>query len=731
VTADELRSAALLFDRELREGTVALDELDVGAVRRAVAGRRIPSRPRRRFEQITVGRRIGPFEDDSVDVMAAARRAVLGDRGAAPARLLIRIDEFPCYDTLSEPTHSVEGFERFHSIMSGAGVPYLIAAQAAVAERPLEPAADSGRRLDAAEREVLARLAADDDVTLALHGYDHRTRIADPRRRSELVGLDGEELEAFLHRGMETLGELGIEPRVFVPPFNGFSADQYATLAARFDVVCGGPETVAQVGYRRTPLWWGDAVYLPSYPPYYTRARHFAPVLEALASARPGTFVPVTMHWSWEVDDGWEHLERVAPLLSPLAARWDELLDAADRSRAAPAEPTARLLRDAPRERLHVVSAMTSGTKGGAEYASVGMLDALARRGMDATLLTNMPELAVGSSVRAERVDLGPKLGRRTVAHIALRGAAYLRRLRAALRREAERAPIDVFLPHFKKEQLMSALLPRPLAPGIVWAEWGELPNEFRRGPARLAYVLASRRAQAIVAVSDNARRSLLDIGIPASKVAIVPNIVDPEVVAFSAEGRARLRDEWGAGPDTLVVGGLARLDPAKPNHVILEALEHLPDDVWVVLAGTGTEEEALREQARPYGPRARILGSPARYGEDLLSAVDVAVVAPHVMEGLPRAIAFAQLVGRPVVVTDGTPVARHVPPGTGAWADPPHDPRALAAVLEEYRADPGRREREGAAGRRLAVERYDVVTAIDTLERVVRLAARAGAQRA
>jgi glycosyltransferase involved in cell wall biosynthesis len=730
MNADQLRSAALLFDPELRDGTVAADALDVEAVRRAVRVRGVPSRPRRRVEQIAVRRRLGPFEDDSVELMTAARQAVLGERAAAgPPRLLVRVDEFPNYDTLEDPAHRVDGFRRFHSIMSAAGVPYLIAVQPAVAESPLDPDAAGGRPLDEAEREMLARLVADDRVAFALHGFDHRTRFEDPRKRSELEGRPPAELDEFLDRGMETLAALGIAPRVFVPPFNTFSAQQYATLASRFDVVCGGPETVARVGYRRTPLWWGDAVYLPCYPPHYSRASGLDAALDRLTAAQPGTFVPITMHWGWEADDGWEDLERVAARLAPLAVRWEELLAATDRSREAPARAAARVLAGAPRERLHVVSAMTSETKGGAEYATVGMLDALARRGTDTTLLTNLPELAEGSQVRAVPVDLGPKLGRRSLKDLGVRGGVYLNRLRAALRAEARRGPIDVFVPHFKKEQLMSALLPRSLAPAVVWAEWGEVPHEFRSGPARVAYVTAARRAEAILAVSENARRSLLDIGVPAAKVAVVPNIVDPDVVTFSAEGRERLRAEWGARPDTLVVGGLARLDAAKPNHVILEALEHLPDDVWVVLAGTGSEEDALREQARPFGPRARILPSPARYGEDLLSAVDVAVVAPHVLEGLPRAIAFAQLASRPVVVTDGAPVAGHVPPGTGAWVTPAHDPRALAAVLEEYRDDPERRAREGAAARTLAVERYDVRTAIDTLERAIRLAARAGAR--
>ena len=730
MTADELRSAALLFDPELRDGTVALEALDG---RRCAARSRAADCPcgrRRRIEQIAVRRRLGTFEDDSVELMAAARRAVLGDGAAGPPRLLVRVDEFPNYDTLEDPTHRVEGFRRFQSIMSAAGVPYLIAVQPAVAEAPLDPDATGGRGLDDAEREVLAELVADADVAFALHGYDHRTRFDDPRKRSELEGMSPEELDGVpgpRPRAARRLRHRAAGVRAAV---------QHVLLRPVRDAREPLRRRVRRPGDRRPgrlpphPAVVGRRGVHAVLPPHYSRGSGLPGPLEQLAAAQPGMFVPITMHWGWEADDGWDDLERAAELLAPLAVRWEEFLAAADRSRQAPADAATRMLERAPREKLHVVSAMTSETKGGAEYATVGMLDALARRGMDVTLLTNLPELAEGSAVRAVPVDLGPKLGRRSLKDLAVRGGAYFERLRAALRAESRRGPIDVFVPHFKKEQLMSALLGRSLAPAVVWAEWGEVPHEFRTGPARLAYVTAARRAEAILAVSDNARRSLLDIGVPAAKVAVVPNIVDPAVVAFTEEGRRRLREEWGASDDTLVVGGLARLDPAKPNHVILQALEHLPDDVWVVLAGTGSEEETLREQAAPFGERARILGSPKRYGEELLSAVDVAVVAPHVLEGLPRAIAFAQLVGRPVVVTDGAPVASHVPAGTGASVTPAHDPRALAGVLEEYRADPERRAREGAAARTLAVERYDVRSAIDALERAIRLAALAGSRR-
>ena len=138
-----------------------------------------------------------------------------------------------------------------------------------------------------------------------------------------------------------------------------------------------------------------------------------------------------------------------------------------------------------PACRMRIVSVMTSGTRGGAEYAAVRLLDALAARGHEAVLLTSHPDTAEGTRVAARHVDLGPKLG---VAHLAAAGAPAGRCCCRRLRRELEReAPFDVLLLHFKKEQLLAPRLPAELRPRVAWAEWGPVPPPLRGGlPGRL-----------------------------------------------------------------------------------------------------------------------------------------------------------------------------------------------------------------------------------------------------
>src|SRR5581483_9660372 len=170
-------------------------------------------------------------------------------------------------------------------------------------------------------------------VTFAQHGATHRTRFTSPRRRSELGGLDADALGDLLDQGRKRLADVGIAPRVLVPPFNRFDAAQWPVLAARYDVVTGGPESVMTIGFHGGPQWRGDAVYLPCYEPLYAKSEVVAGAVERLLERQVGTWVPIVLHMGWEVEDDYAALARLARLIGPYTRSWDELLSAVDASR--------------------------------------------------------------------------------------------------------------------------------------------------------------------------------------------------------------------------------------------------------------------------------------------------------------------------------------------------------------------------------------------------------------
>ena len=361
-----------------------------------------------------------------------------------------------------------------------------------------------------------------------------------------------------------------------------------------------------------------------------------------------------------------------------------------------------------------IVSIQTTNERGGAEYANVDLLDALAARGHEVQLLTNLPDLADGTKVPVREIDLGPKLARRSAARLALQWPLILVRLARALYVER---PVGAVLLHFKKEQLLCSLLPSRLTGMIVWAEWGKVPTQLRHGPGGLLYRLAAQRARRIVAVSEGTRQSVIDAGVSPEKVEVVPNLVDVHSIEFDAAARAQLRDSWRAGEQTLVVGCISRFQRRKRNDVVIDAMAHLDGDVLLVMAGEGEQECALRERAASHGGRVRFEPNVRGHVEAFLSACDLLVFAPSPTEGEPRVIVMAQLVGIPVVATDPEGAEGLIPPGGGTIVSPSHDPHALASTIAAYRDDPPRSRREGAVAREATRLSHDPERTLRALE--------------
>jgi glycosyltransferase involved in cell wall biosynthesis len=376
---------------------------------------------------------------------------------------------------------------------------------------------------------------------------------------------------------------------------------------------------------------------------------------------------------------------------------------------------------------VKIVTVMTTASRGGAEFAAVEMLDALSARGHETVVVTNQPLIGRDTRVQVRPLEIGPKLARGTYAHVALRSPVYLQRLRRAL---AAEAPFDVLLLHYKKEQLLARWLPPELRPTLTWAEWGPVPVQMRRGLPRRMYLRAARDVALVMAVSAGTKASVCEVGVPAERVEVVPNVLRANEIGFSADGRASTRARLGIPADAFVVGCISRFHPKKRNDVVVEAVARLEGDTThLILAGDGETEEELRRLAAPLGERVHFVPTPSGDVGDVLSAFDVSVFCPSPTEGAPRAVILAMLAERAAIATGAEGVADIIVPGVGMISSPENDPEALATILRTYAGDPERIAREGAAGRARAVATYDAPVVAEQIERLLTAAgARAGA---
>ncbi len=367
---------------------------------------------------------------------------------------------------------------------------------------------------------------------------------------------------------------------------------------------------------------------------------------------------------------------------------------------------------------MKIVSVMTTDSSGGAEFAAVEMLEALRQRGHETVMLTDMADMARDTGVQVSPISLGPKLSTGSWAGLALRWPSLLMRLRRALRAQA---PYDVLMVHYKKEQLLAGMLPAELRRTVVWAEWGPVPFPLRRGLPRRAYLAAAERAALVLAISEGTRRSVVEVGVPDSKIVVVPNVMRADEIRYTDAGRAGVRGQLGIPQQAFVVGCISRFHPKKRNDVVVRAAEALADErVHLILAGGGETEPELRRLAEPLGARAHFIATPGAEVPDVLSAFDVSVFCPSPTEGAPRAVILGMLASRPCLSTGAEGVADMIKPEFGGISSPENDPDALQGLIARYLDDPARLEREGQAARAYAERTYAAPVVAERIEQLL-----------
>jgi len=218
--------------------------------------------------------------------------------------------------------------------------------------------------------------------------------------------------------------------------------------------------------------------------------------------------------------------------------------------------------------------------------------------------------------------------------------------------------------------------------------------------PGRLVNQGAARMASAVVAVSRTAAR-----GLPASRVTVVPNAVDP--AAFAAPPAATAED--------FHVVCAARLTPEKGIDVLVRATAVLrravPDLRVLVLGGVQDGHEAYGEQLAHLAGDLGVADAVCFRGfaeQPFRSWSGGRVyVQPSRREGFGLAVAEAMASGLPVVATAVGGIVDVLDGGRAGRLVPPGDAEALAATIAALLEDEPARVERGRAARRRAESEY------------------------
>ena len=227
--------------------------------------------------------------------------------------------------------------------------------------------------------------------------------------------------------------------------------------------------------------------------------------------------------------------------------------------------------------------------------------------------------------------------------------------------------------------------------------------DRFKR---RLGLLARRTFADVTIAVSTAQRDWYKELS-RADDVVVLPNgVADPG--RPTPDRRRQVRASLGVADDAKLAVSASLMRPEKGHHLLLDAVELLPDelDLTVALAGDGPLLPALQERvgrSPRLTRRVRVLG----YRDDvpaLLGAADL-VVHTSLADALPTTLIHALGVGVPAVATDVGGIADIVTPETGHLVAT--DAAEIAAAVAALAIDDNRRALLGEGARERFVAHF------------------------
>lgn len=247
--------------------------------------------------------------------------------------------------------------------------------------------------------------------------------------------------------------------------------------------------------------------------------------------------------------------------------------------------------------------------------------------------------------------------------------------------------------------------------PPILFTEHGrwhpDLPSKKRIAFNRCFL----RRRDRVVGVGEAVRRALIENeGIPARRVEVIYNGVDLRPYEGTRPSRKLVRQELGLPQEAFVVIQVARLDHLKDHPTAIRTMARLAEQIpgsRLLLVGAGPEQSRIEQEIAKHNiaGNVQLLGLRSDVSR-LLAAADVFLLT-SVSEGIPLTLIEAMAARLPIVSTSVGGVGEVVRHEETALLAPSGDDEALAAALVRLARDPHLADRLGAAGVRIAHERF------------------------
>jgi glycosyltransferase involved in cell wall biosynthesis len=244
-------------------------------------------------------------------------------------------------------------------------------------------------------------------------------------------------------------------------------------------------------------------------------------------------------------------------------------------------------------------------------------------------------------------------------------------------------------------------------------------PTPFR-SLITLCEELTLRCAARIIVVSAVLREELAERGIPAERIRVNPNAVDPDLF-YPGRAREAGRRELAVEPDEVLIGFAGSFSLWHGIEILEQAIVRLLSDpstlhLRFVLMGNGLLHGEMRSALAAYEKTGRVIftGSlPSNKVADYLDASDI-LVSPHIpmpdgsrFFGSPTKLFEYMAMGKGIVASRLEQLAEVLEHDRTGWLVTPGDVEELTDAIRRLALDPAKREALGRAARRAAVERH------------------------
>lgn len=290
-----------------------------------------------------------------------------------------------------------------------------------------------------------------------------------------------------------------------------------------------------------------------------------------------------------------------------------------------------------------------------------------------------------GIDVSHPRYFLPPKVGMNVAPHTL--AACAMPTIRKLLQDGFDFDLIDAH--YYYPDGVAAGIIAKQLGkPFVVTARGTDLNLIPQHAYPRKLIIQTAAAAFASIGVCKALMDSLAGLGAEPNKLHVFRNGVDLE--RFRPEEASLTRKKLGLPGDPTILLSVGHLVERKGHHIAIEALVKLPENVFLVIAGSGPERQSLEALAGKLGVADKVRFTGQLENSDLrswYSAADALVLCSS-REGWANVLLESMACGTPVIATNiwGTPEVVSTPAAGRLMAD--RTPAALALSFAALFAD-------------------------------------------